>query len=63
MLLEPPDRLADVAAAQVHHQVDRPATAFVVMPVEEFGTRYRQRTLLGAPLSPVPTITFRTPLR
>jgi hypothetical protein len=50
MLLEPVDRRAIVHLAQLHHQVDCPATAFFQMPVEELGPRDRNRTTLGSPL-------------
>jgi hypothetical protein len=63
MLLEPLDRRAGIHSAQVHHQVDRPATTFVAMPVEELGPRYRKRATLGAPLRPVAPVTFRAPVR
>ena len=63
MLLEPRDSRAGVHAPQVHHQVDRSATAFVAVPVEELGARYRKRTTFGAPLSSVSPVTFRAPVR
>jgi len=47
----------------VHHQVDRSATSFVVMPVEEFGTRYRYRPTFGTPSGSVATIAQSVPVR
>ena len=62
MLLEPPDRGGDIHLPEVHDQVDRPATTFVAVPVEELGTRHRKRPTLGLPLIPVVPITLGAPV-
>jgi hypothetical protein len=61
MLLEPLDRRAIVHLAQLHHQVDCPATAFFQMPVEELGPCDRNRTTLGPPLRLITPVTQSTP--
>ena len=59
--LEPLDRRPGVPVAQVHHQVDRPATALASVPVEEFGAGDRKRATLGTPLRLVSPVTHRAP--
>ncbi len=61
MLFQPLDRRAIVHLAEMHHQIDRPATALVEMPVEELGARYRKRTAFGLPPRPVTPITLGAP--
>ncbi len=61
MLLKPLDRGGDIHAPEVHYQVDRPATTFAAVPVEELGARYRKRAMLGPPLMPVVPITLGAP--
>ncbi len=61
MLLEPLDRGGDIHVPEVHHQVDRPATTFVAMPVVELGAGYRKRAALGPPLIPIVPITLGAP--
>jgi len=62
MLLQPPDRRGSVHLAQVHHQVDGPATALMVMPVEKPGTCDGKRTTRAAPLPSVAAVTFGAPV-
>jgi len=62
MLLQPLNRLADIHAPEVHHQVDGPATTFVSPPVEELGGGHRKRAALSPPLIPVVPITLGAPL-
>ena len=61
MLLEPLDRGGDIHVPEVHYQVDRPATTFAAVPVEELGTRHRKRATLGPPTRLVVPITLGAP--
>jgi hypothetical protein len=62
MLLQPFNRHARVAIAQVHDQVDRAATALLQMPVEEFAAGDRNGTTFGVPAIPIEPVTVRSAL-
>jgi hypothetical protein len=51
VLLEPLDRRADIHLAQVYHQVDRPATAFVSLSSDEANRVRRELGLSQVPSS------------
>ncbi len=56
---QPLDSRADVDLGQVHHQVDRSATAMARMPGGELGTGDRQRASFGVPFGPVVPVADR----